>query len=84
MTLNGIFGKARGSGISDGATGIEELERPGPAAFCKEASQSPLGPGTHHASQSRFPSLEPATRGGQSPLPDGRGLNREVRGQLVD
>lgn len=40
MKLNGIFGDAKGSGISDGATGIEELKRPGPAAFCREGKEN--------------------------------------------
>ncbi len=40
MKLNGIFGNTRGSGISDGATGIEELERPDSAAFCKEGKEN--------------------------------------------
>ena len=33
IMLNGIFGSVRVSGISDGATGIEELKRPDPACI---------------------------------------------------
>ena len=42
MKLNGIFGNVRGSGISDGATGIEELERQDSAAFCRERKEVAL------------------------------------------